>query len=71
MLIIGLKGDEKCSIPLGFEACQVMEVTPGWIFIHICLFELSQNLLISGLYFLKFHYEVIVIFPLLMIVNWI
>ena len=65
-------GKNKCSIHLRFEACQEMEVTPGWISVSICLFELwSQNFLSSNLYFLKFHYEIIVILPWLIIVNWI
>ena len=66
------RGKNRCSITLGFEVCQEMEVTPGRISICTCLFEIwSQNLSSSKLYFLEFHYEIIVILPWLIIVNWI
>ena len=34
------RGKNKCSISQGFQAHQETEVTPGWISVCICLFEL-------------------------------
>ena len=62
-MCIGLKGERINVVYLwDLKPAKKRGVTPVWICIYLSELR-SQNLLSSNLYFLKFHYEVIVILP--------